>query len=367
MNGEPPREPPRQLDARTGDDSGLPAALALRPPATKMAAPPSLHRLECMKVLLPRFPAKWFTEFFNKEWWYTGIYDPRADVYVSWYFIRVNFLNKLTMTVFDPKRGDPKANHISKYCYMGAQSSLDGLDLKARGWNLKAAFRLQSPGRWRFDLTSKGLQARVEIDQRIAAFTKFDNELKERYAIIHYFQNRANGEIVAGGRRYDLKDALVYQDHCYGRVPRNTGWHWIAVQSDHVALTVLVNYGPRAQRFAQIWMDTSMGSPRANEWVRLEQNVSFEQEDHRRGANPKHGDQIDGAWRVTSTDLDLTIEPRPAQSVTDRTRLLPMLGVPVDLHHTESFVKVSGRVRVDGRWLRTGTLDGVMEQHHGTW
>ena len=68
---------------------------------------------------------------------------------------------------------------------------------------------------------------------------------------------------------------------------------------------------------------------------------------------------------ITSIDLDLLVEPQ--QLVTDRTKFLPLLGGFVNLAHTEMFVKARGRVRVDGVWLSTGPMVGVMEEHHGHW
>ena len=47
-----------------------------------------------MAVLRPRFPLNFLREFRNKEWWYTGAYDPGTGVYVSWYFVRVNAVPK---------------------------------------------------------------------------------------------------------------------------------------------------------------------------------------------------------------------------------------------------------------------------------
>ena len=35
--------------------------------------------------------------------------------------------------------------------------------------------------------------------------------------------------------------------------------------------------------------------------------------------------------------------------------------------HTEATITANGRVRVDGRWIDTGPMHGVMEQHGGRW
>jgi hypothetical protein len=338
------------------DESGSQSVPNLAP---RKEPDPLLHHLEKIKVLCPRFPLHFLRELRSKEWWYTGVYDPGSDVYISWYFIRVNLVDKFIMTVFDPQRAENDLPRVSQLCTIDhRQQAGDGLCLVARGKGLQTDYRLRQPRSWHFALQSPALSADVTIGQTIKGFTKFDSEMQDRYAILHYFQSRANGQVtVPDGSVYQLEDALVYQDHCYGRVPRKTGWHWIAVQNHHVALTVLVNYGANAQRYAQVWMSPATHSPRPDEWVRLEQNVSFERE--------APADDAGGSWTVTSTDLDLVVEVRKVQH--DRTKIPPLLGIIVNLSHTEAFVKVSGRVRIDGRWMHTGDLHGVLEQHQGRW
>jgi hypothetical protein len=136
-------------------------------------------------------------------------------------------------------------------------------------------------------------------------------------------------------------------------VPRRTGWHWLAVQNERVALSCLVNYGPRAHCYTQVWLDDA--GPRPREWVRLEQSVSFECP----GTTPAC------AWRVTSSDLDLDVEL--LQSTTGRTLIPPLVGWLVNLTHTEAFVKARGRIRVDGTWVEVDGLGGALEEHFGTW
>jgi len=309
-------------------------------------------------ILRPRSLLNIVREFRNKEWWYTGALDKRSAIYVSWYFVRVNAVDKLTMTIFDPTVAEASLPRVNQLCKLDPAASGPGLCLQGRGSDgLTASYRLTSAGHWDFVLRSKSLSANIHIEQTIPAFTKFDNEMRNRYAIIHYFQSRATGSVtVNGGREYLLADALTYHDHCYGRVPSRTGWHWIAVQNERVAVTVLINYGAYAQRFAQVWTSPETSSPRAREWIRLAQDVSFEREDP---------DDPDGFWRITSADLDLHATPQ--QLVTDRTKFLPLLGGFVNLAHTEMFVKAQGRVRVDGVWIATGPMAGVMEDHHGRW
>ena len=328
-----------------------------------------MRSLERMKVLRRRYPLGFLRELRNKEWWYTGIHDPRSGLYVSWYFVRVNLIDQLTMTVFDPRLGDGALPRLQQYCLLDREQPGAGLSLRGGGRGWKVSFQLvEDPGpdqgSWRFVLESAALSADVRIAPVTPPFTKFDNELRNHYAIVHYFQARATGRVsVAGGADHILDGALAYQDHCWGRVPSRTGWHWIAVQSERIALTTLVNYGAYAQRFAQLWLAGGAdgaaggGAPtRHDEWIRLEQGVSFEREERT---------DLRGRWQITSTDLDLVLQPR--QLVTDRTKIPPVVGLFVDLAHTEAAVTAEGRVRVDGRWIDTGPMHGVMEQHGGHW
>ena len=55
-----------------------------------------------------------------------------------------------------------------------------------------------------------------------------------------------------------------------------------------------------AQRYSQAWLGTDTRCPasRHNQWVRLEQSVSFEHES---------SEDFPGTWYLTSSDLDLTV------------------------------------------------------------
>jgi hypothetical protein len=150
----------------------------------------------------------------------------------------------------------------------------------------------------------------------------------ENYGLLHYFHNIASGNIEIRGHKYHLTDALTYFDHCWGRVPSRTGWHWLAVQNPQLALSSLVNYGPYAQRYTQAWFSENTDSPRRREWVRLEQSVSFERLDVMGPGLP---------WRVSSSDLEL--EVHALQSKTNHTRIPPFTRFLVDLHHTEIYVR----------------------------
>lgn len=157
----------------------------------------------------------------------------------------------------------------------------------------------------------------------------------------------------------DVSGGRGYFDHCYGRLPHPTAWHWIAVQNEEVALSILVNYGPEPQVYAQcLWVNRA--TAHNGRWVRLDPMVAFEKPDFDMGSG-----SFEGSWRITSTDVDLHM--LCLQHVTDRTRIPPIVPLLARLDHTEVFVSVSGRIRVDGQWLETGEMRGVFEEHRGTW
>ncbi len=315
---------------------------------TPLDGPP----LDRMQVLNPRSLLGLLREFRNKEWWYTGVYDRAAGIYLSWYFVRANVIDRFVMTVFDD--GQPRVVKMGRL-QRQAPGSAAGLEFRGRGCTI--SYRAGDVPPWRLQVQAPALSAEVTITPTRPAFTKFDNPFRNYYGLVHYFHGRGEGVVsVAQGKTYRFTDALVYQDHCYGRVPSRTGWHWIAVQNPAVAVTSLVNYGAYAQRYTQAWFagpaSPPGSAPRLDAWIRLDQNVSFERRDR---------DDVMGGWSVSSPDLSLEVRPR--QSVTDRTWLPPF----VSLKHTELFVEAEGQVRVDGRWVDTGLLHGVMEQHHGRW
>ncbi len=310
--------------------------------------------LEEKKILLSRAPWKVLREWRNKEWWYTGAFDAASGAYISWYVVRVNMVDQVTMTIFDPSRETPK--QYKKLLWLDRHRPAGVLSLAYRGAKLAFDYRGDEKEGWTLAFDGGGITADLTIRPTIPWFTKFDNEIVENYGLLHFFHNRTSGTVVAGDRRYRLDDALTYYDHCFGRVPTQTGWHWMAVQNESLALSSLVNYGPYAQRYTQAYFKDGEACPRPGEWVRLEQSVSFERQYPGDWSKP---------WRVSSSDLEISM--RIVKRTTNRTSLPPVIPFMVDLWHTEAFVMAEGRIRVDGHWLPTGELYGVMEEHYGRW
>lgn len=322
--------------------------------------------LEERKILLNRASIRGLWKGWrDKEWWYTGLFDPQSQVYVSWYFLRVNVADAFVFSVFDPSQPGPE--HLVKqifYLKRPPESSREQTYLVRDrcGFSVSYTGRGDGPGAgWSFHLKSKAIQAEIRIDPRKPAFTKFDNAVQDNYGLLNFFGASASGKVQAGGRTYELNSAVAYYDHCFGRIPEQTGWHWIAVQGNKFSLDSLINYGAYAQCYTQAWHSIE-GVPRPEQWVRLEQAVSFE---NSVSFDDKEYLSWKKPWRLTSTDLDLNIEI--LQHKTDLTRVPLFIPFLVKLHHTEAFVRVSGKARIDGMWTQTGDMFGVLEQHYGRW
>lgn len=290
----------------------------------------------------------------HKEWWYTGCHDPASGVYLSWHIVRVNFTDQCVVTLFDPALGGPRA--WSRLIYTDPAIPPGELSLRWSGRAGAMAYTGRGEEGWRFDFEAPGWRIDLTIRPTLPPFTKFDNPFARRYALLHFAHSRASGRVEVEGQTHDFADALTYQDHCFGHVPRRTAWHWLAVQSEAAAVVSLVNYGPYAQCYSQAWLTPRVrGNPRPDAWIRLDQSVSFESRDY----------AFETPWRVTSPEVDL--EVTPLLHADTHTRIPVVWPFLVDLRHVEAFVRVEGRLRVDGRWVDPGPMHGVMEAHGGVW
>src|SRR5688572_6721101 len=133
--------------------------------------------LEEKKVLLSRNPIRvLLKEWRNKEWWYTGAYDPvQGGFYVSWHFVRVNFSDQFTFTLFDPQNPEPL--QFSKLMWLDRTSEPSrGLDLRHHRKDLTIQYRGTPTSGWRFELRAPEFAAEIDLRQTIPSFTKFDNE-----------------------------------------------------------------------------------------------------------------------------------------------------------------------------------------------
>jgi hypothetical protein len=295
----------------------------------------------------------------DKEWWYSGAWDARTGVYASWYFVRVHLVDQFVFSLFDPALG-PEPLRVAHKMHLAPQGRT-ALSLRHQGRRWEVAFEGSAATGWGLHLRDETAGGTLEADLHVApttpGFTKFDHPLEQRYGLLHHFHNRVQGSVrwqVPGGapaRTWTLARALGYSDHCFGKVPRRTGWHWLAVQNERLALASLVNYGPHAQRYTQAFSHEGPADVRGR-WLRLGQDVSFEQ---------PPGTPLTAPWRVTGPDVDLVV--RPSQGHTSRERIPPV----VDVSHSELFVHAEGRVRLEGRWVETGRMGGVLEQHGGRW
>lgn len=326
------------------------------------------------KVLISQ---RWnpFIELKDKEWWYTGISDESQKLFIGISVIRTKFIDSIDISVYfgDDINGnidkDNSGGHWEQVSYMGwikCGKEENKLDLSVNRDNPDKSFYFDYtdvPGgradsdscknEWNLDFSSNkkdfSMSGSFMMNQQIPRFTKYDNFFSDTYTLLHYFQNKVSGTLNINGTDYKIENGLGYQDHCYGTVPRKTKWHWIAVQGETCALASLMNYGPYAQQYTESYFGNVFNK---NDWVRLNQDVSFECYGENRFQ--KH-------WRITSPDMHLKCE---ILSWNNQNNWIPLF---VNLKHYECYVKVEGHIKVNNEWKETGAMYGVLEEHFGKW
>jgi hypothetical protein len=280
----------------------------------------------------------------QKEWWFSDLHDPRSQVYMSWSFARAFAVDKFRLWLCD-LAGDESWS-VDHNLYLDRAQAPGVLDLRHRG-AVDLEYRGDGDGRAVFRARTPELRVELEVVREGQPFTRRDNYFRCSYALFHQFFNRVRGEVEVGGRRFAIDTARSYYDHCFGVVPRRASWQWLAVQNDDLALASLVNHGPYAQRYTQVYWQGS--------WHRLDPDVDFDYD----------RDDLAAAWRVRSRELDLLVRPRRVHR--DHVSIPPLVPFLVDLQHNELFVEVEGEVRLGGARVPLQGLTGVAEEHDGRW
>jgi len=296
----------------------------------------------------------------QKEWWFGYAHDEDARAFVSWSFVRSMPVDQFRILVVDLASGE--MTHVKReltYLEGGGAPApgSSGLSLRHRGEPSLTYVDVEPD---RAQLLVEGLRTgreSVEVDLEIirigSPFTRRQHYGPCSYELLHRFTDRIRGRVRVGNRTLALDTRTTYTDHCFGFVPRTTTWQWIAACSTEraseqpVALSVLQNHGPHAQRYAQVLVDGT--------WHRLGPVVDVEYD----AANPLL------PWRVTSSDLDLEVTVRHAHH--DQVRIPPMLPLLVHLRHDEFVVTCDGTARIGGTLVPLEGLRGVAELHSGRW
>lgn len=286
----------------------------------------------------------------HKEWWYVGWVDETRTVYMSFHAVRLPAVDNVAFTVFDLTAREPVVR--SRKLFLRTPARADRTDLRAASGRVLVQYEGSYETGWRLRFADRGVEADIVIGVTAPAFTKEENQFVHHYSMLSTMHAAVSGTVTAQGRTYTFGDALGYADHCFGDVPRRTGWHWLAVQNADQAFVSLVNYGGYGQKYSQL---LRTGRDGVKEWVRLSQDASFEHPPTNPGRR----------WRLTSCDVDLTIEL--LQTTQIREQLPPLVPFWVNLTHDESFVRANGRVRTERGWAPLDDTYGVLEEHHGTW
>ncbi|MEQ8154616.1 MAG: hypothetical protein ABRQ25_07005 [Clostridiaceae bacterium] len=292
-----------------------------------------------------------FVNPLNKEWWYTGCFDKNRNLYFSFYFIRTPFLDSFNFTLFDLKEKKPFV--FNKKFFLKKDQEKNQLDLYKKSKGLFISYLGDENHGWSFRFEKKGITVHLKIKPTEPCFTKFDNYFFNQYSMLHFIRNQVNGRISLNNKIYEISNALGYYDHCFGKVPRKTAWHWIAVQNEDIALVSLVNYGAYAQKYTQVLFKTS--DHKRSDWVRLNQDVSFEYT----------SDSKDREWNATSCDMDLKINNLMVSK--SREVIPPITPFFINVQHDEYFIEASGKIKIDNQWINTGVMHGVLEEHFGKW
>lgn len=306
------------------------------------------------KKILRNHRFKFWKNRKKKEWWYTGVHDPQSNVYVGFSFFRMDLLDNLDFTIFDPKLKEPFTwswkGFLDRACPEGQTF------LSHKGLRESFSYQGSAEKGWQFSLETKGLVVQMELKATEPYFTKFDNQFVDEYALLHFFHIEVKGSIHSTAGIWNFQQALGYYDHCFGFVPRQSRWHWIAVQNNQFALASLMNYGATPQRYTQGYFTSNAPERVQKHWIRFDQDVSFE-------CHPDF--PWDRPWKITSPDMDLRMQI--LQRSYSPTQIPPIIPFFLNIHHNQCYVKVEGKVRADGEWVPTAPLFGVLEEHVGKW
>lgn len=309
--------------------------------------------LEEHKIMLRRRWNVWKNRG-KKEWWYTGVHDPASGIYLGFSLIRTALVDSFHIVLFDPAHPTPIER--SWKGYIVSDNPPSQLCLQAHDKDFSFDYRGSAALGWHCHIHAKDFSVNLHMRPTVPAFTKYDNMFDHEYTLLHFFGNTVEGFINTRGHEYRFRNALGYYDHCFGKVPARSRWHWIAVQNREFALASLMNYGATAQCYTQCYSRSGAPHEACDRWIRLDQDVSFE-------CNPES--RWKAPWLITSPEMELELQI--IQRSSTRERIPPLVPVLISLDHEECFVKVRGKVRIDGRWQHTGDLYGVLEEHHGHW
>lgn len=321
------------------------------------------------KVIKNRFH---FIKSFNeKEWWYTGIQFDGCFIGISQ--IRSIFIDSTAVVFFDGKNSYPKPKKsknkfLAGYYLKKNLKKTDEHSLVVESKNLSYKYyeinNDPKKNGYKLEFKTSGLKnfngGDIEVDLILKiknpVFEKYDDYFENYYGLINHFLFIEKGIIKLNGKEFKIsaKDKkYIYQDHCFGNVPRKTKWNWAAVWNKKLYLDVLTNYGVYPQNYCEVLIPS-----KKEDWFRLNQDVSFEYYDRE--------NKFEKQWKITSTNLDLTME---FLGTALEREAIPFSWCPffINLFHYQCFARVWGKVYVDGKWIETGDMFGVFETHHGKW
>lgn len=285
-----------------------------------------------------------------KRWTYAAVADAR--VFAACALVSLGYASTAIVFVLDRKAGRMLVDKSA----LGPGSAISFAD--AGDGERSARFAL---GRTRAEIGDAGITVDVATDASSELPTHFMVDVDRAgppaiSAVVPVDGGYANatekrvrgatGEIVAGGERFVLEDALVAFDHTSGFLARHTAWRWALAMGRTV----------EGERFALNLVEGFVGEPECGVWVGDELHPVGE------GRFEYRVDDPSAPWRVRTAcgAVDLSFQPA-AVHAEDKDMLL------VRSKFVQPVGAFCGTVRVAGREHRLDGVAGVTEHQDVLW
>lgn len=290
------------------------------------------------------------------EWWFTGLYSPENKTFFTFYISRNVFIDFFSFSFYDLDTN--KATVFSKFLKLEKTQEENKLSLNKKARDYEFHYNGSQETNWVFDFTNKDYQIHLEYTpSEQPMFTKLDGDYLHTYEYSGFFHNTATGNFILPNKSVNVKNAVSYTEHYYGIVPRKASWQYIAAQNNDMAISIHRDHLVSGENYCQILFRNQINNSINGRWIRLSQDVCFEN-----AADGKNGIDVPPT-KVTSVDMELNIVPYI--STYEHFCLPPVIPFLGNLKRYEYFMKISGKVRIDGQWIILSDAFGVLEEDYG--
>ncbi|MFZ5986600.1 MAG: hypothetical protein ACOYWZ_05665, partial [Bacillota bacterium] len=171
----------------------------------------------------------------NKEWWYTGCYDPSKNIYFSFCIVCTPFFDYVSLSLFDPANKIPIK--FSKRIRLNNKEQTEALYMSYNSKDMKFSYIANETNGLDFYFETNDIKVNLNFIKTTAPVVKIDDLAKSKYYLLQYFHNIVKGEVQFGRKVYSINNGLGILDRYFGRIPRNIFWNWLAVQNESIAFT----------------------------------------------------------------------------------------------------------------------------------